>query len=385
MDTGSVLKSDPEKSFKTGMQAMQFSHYFLLIILIIVMVIFFRMIKFFMVPIIVAGVFCTLFYPLHEKLLIWTKGRNGVSAFLACITLLLGLLIPLALLVNVVINQALDLYDSVVPTLEKLYASPKINPDLLKEYPWFQRLQLDKVDWRATIQEGLKTITGYMGKLINLTSRGTVLVVTNLLITVFTMFYFFKDGTRIVSTLMGYLPLGDEHKALIIKHFNSISRATVKGTIILGCLQGVLGGLTLWAFGFKAVVMWGMVMVVLSLLPVVGAFLVLIPAAIFEFATGSVGNGLGILLISIIVISNVDNLIRPRLVGRDAGMHDLMVFFSSLGGIAFFGIMGFIIGPVLASLLITLLDIYSLEFKRMISIQKEETLDVPPLPPLSSQ
>lgn len=385
MDTPAAKDVSSPSKRNSGLQNMGFSHYFLLILLLVVLVIFFRMIKIFLVPIIIAGVFCTLFYPLYKKLQRWTKGRDGISAFLACIILLLGLLIPLALLINVVINQAIDLYQSAEPTLEKLFTTTQLNPDLLKEYPWYERLQLDKINWRSAIEEGFKTVTTYMGKIINLTSRGTVAVVTNLLITMFTMFYFFKDGDKIVASLMAFLPLGDEHKALIIKHFNSISRATVKGTVILGCLQGFLGGLTLWAFGYKAVVMWGMVMVVLSLLPFVGAYLVLIPAAIFEFATGHVGNGLGIVLISTVVISNVDNFLRPRIVGRDAGMHDLMVFFSSLGGISFFGIMGFIIGPVLASLLITLLDIYSLEFKRMITMTAEDSeepssLAPPPLP-----
>jgi len=109
--------------------------------------------------------------------------------------------------------------------------------------------------------------------------------------------------------------------------------------------------------------MWGMVMAVLSVLPLVGSYVVLVPAALYQMGTGHLGSGIAILVICLVVISNIDNLLRPRLVGRDVGMHDLMVFFSTLGGIAFFGVMGFIVGPLVASLLMALLGMYSQEFE----------------------
>jgi predicted PurR-regulated permease PerM len=361
-----------------------FNQYFLLFSLLAVMLLFFLMIKGFMVPIIVAAVFATLFNPLYQRLVRWTKGRSGLSAVISCLILLLVLLIPIYILVNIVINQAIALYDSIGPALEELFTSGNLDPDQLTRHPIAVKLKLDQIDWQATIKEGVTTISTYAGKVINATSRSTFTFLTNLLMTLFTMFYFFKDGERIVAQIMGFLPLEDGYKSQIVTRFESISRATIKGSIILGIIQGTLGGLTLWIFGFKAVVMWSMVMVILSLLPLVGAYLILIPAAIYDIAMGSAGSGIAIILINILIISNVDNLLRPRLVGRDVGMHDLMVFFSTLGGIGFFGIMGFIIGPVVASLFITLLDIYSMEFKRLIKRQ-QGALSATGTPPLAAE
>lgn len=344
----------------------EFSQYFLLFALLGLLTLFIFVIKGFIVPIIVAAVFCTLFYPLYQRLVKLLRGSTGWSAALACLILLLVLLIPLYLLVNIVINQAIDFYESIGPSLEELFTSGSLAPESITSHPLYRQFKLDQVDWQATIKEGVTLISSYAGKVINATSRGTFAFLSSLIITLFTMFYFFRDGDQIVRSLLAYLPLTDDYKAQITDRFNSISRATIKGTFILGIIQGTLGGLTLWIFGFKAVVMWSMVMVVLSLLPMVGAYLVLVPAALYEIAMGQTGAGIAILVISMVVISNVDNLLRPRLVGKDAGMHDLMVFFSTLGGIGFFGIMGFIVGPVVASLLITLLDIYSMEFYRQI-------------------
>ncbi|HNW61089.1 MAG TPA: AI-2E family transporter [bacterium] len=359
---------------------MDFNQYFLLFSLLAVLVLFFLMIKSFMVPIIVAAVFATLFHSMYLRLVRWTRGRKGIAAILACLILLLVLLIPLYVLFNVIINQASSLYDSIGPAIEEFFTSGTFTPEALTRHPLAVKLKLDQIDWQATIKEGITTISAYAGKAINATSRSTFAFLTNLLMIFFTMFYFFRDGEGIVQQIMAFLPLEEEYKRQIITRFDATSRATIKGSVILGAIQGILGGITLWIFGFNAAVMWGMVMVILSLLPMVGAYLILIPAAIYDIAMGNTGSGIAIIVISVVVISNVDNLLRPRLVGRDVGMHDLMVFFSTLGGIGFFGALGFIIGPVVASLLITLLDIYSAEFKRLIKRQKAEDAAAVPQP-----
>jgi len=347
-------------------EQLKFSQWFLVMTLLGLLILFILMIKSFIVPIILAGVFASLFFPLHERITRWLGGRAGLGAFLSCLLLLLLLLVPVFLLINVVAQQAVSLYDGVQPQLQQLFNATSEDWAVVRSHPLVHKLHLDSVDWEKTIQDGIKTIAASAGKIINITSKGTFLGVTYLLMTLFTMFYFFRDGVKITRTLLSYLPLNEEHKKSLIVRFNSISRATVKGTIILGIIQGVLGGITLWVFGFSTALLWGMMMVFLSILPFLGSWMVLLPAAIFEMAMGRIGNGAGIALISIVFISNIDNVLRPRLVGRDAGMHDLMIFFSTLGGISFFGIMGFIVGPVVAALMITLLDIYGIEFKKLI-------------------
>ena len=154
---------------------------------------------------------------------------------------------------------------------------------------------------------------------------------------------------------------------MIIARFLLISRATVTGTLILGLVEGTLGAITLLVFGVKAWLLWGFVMIILATMPFIGTWIVLVPAGIIQMFMGNTWQGLIMILMGLIVIANIDNLLRPQLVGRGAKLHDLIIFFSSLGGIILFGVMGFIVGPVIAALFIAVLDIYEMEFEKQLN------------------
>ena len=149
---------------------------------------------------------------------------------------------------------------------------------------------------------------------------------------------------------------------MIVSRFTLISRATVLGTLIIGFVDGLLGGLTLLIFGVKGWLILGFIMVILSILPVVGVSVVLVPIGIVQILIGRVWQGIGILVTHFLVVSNADNLIRPRVVGSSARMHDVIILISTIGGLSIFGITGFIIGPIIASFFLTALDIYKEEF-----------------------
>lgn len=349
---------------KQALYAKKFSRNYLLLLLLLVAVLFFNVIEIFLVPILLAAVFCSLFYPLYELLLGWTRQKPGLSALICCAVLLLGLMAPIYSVVYMVSAEGVALVKSAVPLVQDVFA--KGDAGLLgkiKHYPIIRDIDFAVVDWQSALQDVAKNIGLIVTTIINKTSHGTFQVVTNLFITLFTMFYFFRDGQALVKHLKYLSPLDDAYEDGLINRFCSVSRATVKGTLLIGLAQGTLGGLTLWAFGIDSAILWGVVMVVLSVVPLVGVWLVLYPAAIIQLALGNILSGVAIIAITTIVISNVDSLLRPRLVGRDAGMHDLLIFFSTLGGISVFGIMGFIIGPVIAVFFLTMLEIYSIEFK----------------------
>jgi predicted PurR-regulated permease PerM len=157
-------------------------------------------------------------------------------------------------------------------------------------------------------------------------------------------------------------PLRTEYEQMLTSRFLLISRASIRGTLLVGLVQGTIGALTLLIFGVHTWLLWGFVMVLLSIIPMVGAWLVLMPAGIVQIVLGNTWQGIGIILVNVVVVSNLDNILRPRLVGRDAKLHDLVILFSTLGGIAVFGVMGFIVGPVLAALFVTVLDMYGMEY-----------------------
>jgi predicted PurR-regulated permease PerM len=156
--------------------------------------------------------------------------------------------------------------------------------------------------------------------------------------------------------------LKDDQERVLLKEFVSISRATLKGTVIIGIIQGVLGGLLFWAVGVPSPITWGVVMIILSIIPVVGSGIIWAPVGIYMLLTGDIWQGVVILGFGFGVISTIDNILRPKLVGQDSQMHPLFVLLATLGGIIVFGIIGFIIGPIIVALFLALLRIYEMEF-----------------------
>ena len=340
------------------------SRYFFIVILIATTVVFFRMVAPFLVPVLLAAVFATLFYPMYEAFVRLFRGRRTIAAFLCCFILLLGMILPLYGVAHLVTREAIDVYHTAQQKVAEVIRLGESGPlGRIKSSRWVQQLQLDQINWRASLQNAVASAGTFVAGLINRTSRGTLQLVVLMFITLFTMFYFFRDGRVLLRRVRYLIPMDRESKNALVDRFTAVSRATVKGTLLIALAQGALATLTLWIFGVDSPFLWGVVYTLFAIIPLVGVRLVLYPAAFIQMAVGNLWQGIGILVVTIVVIVNVDNLLRPRLVGQEAGMHDLMVFFSTLGGIGMFGAAGFIIGPMVAALFLSLLDIYSREFK----------------------
>jgi predicted PurR-regulated permease PerM len=351
------------------MRAKKLSRYFLVFVLLVAAVVFFNIIKYFLVPVMLAAVFAGMFHPLYRRLLKIFRSHKGASALACCLIMLLGLLIPTYFVANLVSKEAIAFYQTAEQKIREMVAAGDDGVlGEIKRSEWVQRLQLDKIDWQASLEEGVKTAAALLANVINRASQGTFQLVGNLFLTLFAMFYFFRDGDRIITHLKFLIPLADEYEDALLNRFMSVSRATIKGTLLIGVIKGSLGALTFWMFGISSPVLWGVVMIILSVIPMVGAWLVMYPAAVIMIISGHVWQGIAIFLIAAVIVGSIDNVLIPRLVGRESGMHDLLIFFSTLGGIYVFGVMGFIVGPILAALFITILDIYSIEFRSQLEI-----------------
>ncbi|MBD3321914.1 MAG: AI-2E family transporter [Chitinivibrionales bacterium] len=336
----------------------------LIIMLVILGVLLIPIVKLFLVPLVLASTFTTLFYPMYAWLLMRLKGKKALCSLLSCLVLILGVLIPTYVLVHLVTLQTIELYGSAEPRIREIVSRGEEGIlGEIQDSKVVRWLRLSRIDWRSSLQDAARTVGKFLTEALNRTSTGVLQLVANLAIMLFTMFYFFIDGERFVKRLRYLSPLRNDYEDLIVNRFLLISRATVKGTFLVGLVQGSIGGIALLVFGVKTWLLWAFIMVILSIIPMVGAWLVMVPAAVIQLLLGNIWQGIGIAAASTVVISNIDNLIRPRLVGKDAKMHDLLIFFSTLGGIAIFGIMGFIVGPVIAALFVTVLDIYGMEFK----------------------
>ena len=257
-----------------------------------------------------------------------------------------------------------DFYSTAVPWFKEFMQTWQDYPIVTKFMDSrIGRWLLSEVDWSSFINTISKNVASLATAVINRTYTGVFGLAAELIIMIFTLFYFFIDGPQILQRMRYLIPLKMEYQHKAISSFSLISKAIIKGTLIIGLVVGFLSAITLLIFGVSTWLFWGFVIVVFSIIPMLGPSLVMVPAALIKMLTGHVWQGIGILLVTYIVLINIDNVIRPRIVGGSAKMHDLLVFFSTLGGLSVFGIMGFIIGPIIAALFLTVLNIYNEEFK----------------------
>jgi len=351
------------------LKAEKFSRYFLLVVLIGIGIVVFNMIKIFLIPTILAAVFVALFYPFYEWLLKLFRNKKSLSSLVCCFILLLGLIIPVSIVANLVSSEAISLYQNAEQKIQEIIQKGDERAlKNIKNSKLVKKLHLHQIDWQASLQDSAQAGAKLLASAINKASKGTFHVLANLFLTFFAMFYFFRDGDKLIQRLKYLSPLADKYKEALFIRFTSVSRATIKGTVVVGLIKGCMGGLTFWIFDISSPILWGVVMAILAIIPMLGAWLVMIPAALIMMVMGNIWQGVALFLISAVIISSVDNILQPRLVGRSAGLHDLLIFFSTLGGISMFGVMGFIVGPIIAALFVSILDVYGIEFKSQLDL-----------------
>jgi predicted PurR-regulated permease PerM len=218
------------------------------------------------------------------------------------------------------------------------------------------------MDFRAVqerVSESMLSGSKWLGSRALTFGQGTFDFVVSFFLMLYLLFFLLRDGGALVHHLDRAIPLARDHREQLAAKFTTVIRATVKGNVVVALVQGVLGGLILWILGIQAPLLWGVLMALLSLLPAVGAAMVWVPIAVFLMLAGSAGKALVLVLFGVFVIGLVDNVLRPVLVGKDTQMPDYLVLVSTLGGIALFGINGFVIGPVIAALFIAVWDLFA--------------------------
>jgi len=166
------------------------------------------------------------------------------------------------------------------------------------------------------------------------------------------------DGHRIRRKLIKWIPLRDDYEEILLQKFLAVSRATLKGILIVGTIQGAIGAVIFAILHIHSPVFLGVLMLFCSVIPILGTSIVWGPVAVFLFVQGRVGAAIAVIAVGLLLIGTVDNLLRPRLVGKDIKMHDLMVLISTLGGLGLFGLPGFVMGPILGSLFLSIWNMY---------------------------
>ncbi|MFH1426094.1 MAG: AI-2E family transporter [Candidatus Kerfeldbacteria bacterium] len=328
-------------------------------LLIGVSIVFLQMIWPYVFALFWAAVIAVIFHPVYKRLLKRLKNES-IAASLMVIIVILIVVLPLAGVLTLVIQQAIQIYDRV--SEPDTIASIISSAEAIIHAPFVQRIT-GEVDFVQQLRDASSTIASSAIQWLQAGTRSTLQVIVNILIMIYSLYFFFKDGESWLKRIMHLLPFGDENETVLYKKFVSTSKATLKGTILLGGIQGTLGGLLFLAVGIEAAAFWGLVMIVLSIIPAVGSFLVWFPAAVIMLATGNIWQGVA-LLIGGVIIGTVDNLLRPSLVGKDIQMHPIWILFSTIGGIVMFGISGVVIGPMIAAFFLGVLNMYEMRYKK---------------------
>jgi len=335
----------------------------LLLLVLFISALFLSMIRQFLMAIFLAGIFSSLSYPLYRRFEKWFKGRRSLASIATLFLLVFVVILPLGLLLGIVTAQAIKVGEAVTPWVAQQLSQPDAISDALKSLPFYDKIE----PYRSLILTKAGQLVGYIsGFLINRlqsVTLGTVNFIFMLFIMLYSMFFFLMDGKKLIDKILYYLPLEDHDERLILNKFTSVTRATLKGTAVIGILQGGLAGIAFAVVGIDSAVFWGTIMAVLSFIPGIGTALVWGPAVIILAATGHPAKAIGLGVFCAAVIGSIDNLLRPVLVGRDTQMHELMILFGTLGGILMFGVVGVIIGPIIAALFVTVWDIYGMAFK----------------------
>jgi predicted PurR-regulated permease PerM len=349
---------------------------FLVVLALSISALFLWMIRGFLVVMLLAALSSALSYPLYRRLLKRLKGRATLASALTIAIGMLVAIVPLAAFGTLVTLQAIQLSQEAGPWLSQKLGEAKNLDGIFESYPELARLSPYRTQILQKAAELSSMIGGFVVAAVAAAARETATFFFLLFVLLYSTFFFLINGRAALQKILYYLPLPPEDENQIVGRFVSVARATLKGTFVIGLVQGALGGMAFWVAGIQGAALWAAAMGVLSIIPGLGPVIVWLPAVIFLMAMGRFGAAAGLALWCAAVVGTVDNFLRPWLVGKDTKMPDLLILLSTLGGIVMFGAVGFIIGPIIAALFVTIWEIYGQAFRGI--LPEPTRLSIPP-------
>lgn len=326
-------------------------------------VLFFAILAPFWTAIFWAGVMSLLFKPVQRRL---TKAFGDRASLAAVCTVLIGFVLVVLPVIGIAfgfVREGAQLYElieteqiSPQDVLDRIGSAVPFVPDI------FNRLDIDVSSIRNYLSASATSLSQILSQQALNWGRNTLSFTVGLALMLYLSFFLLRDGESIVGWMRNAVPLSNERRQLLFEKFAEVTRATVKGNLVVAIVQGALGGLIFWVLGIPAALLWSVIMAFLSLVPAVGASLVWIPVAIYLYATGEAIPATILVVYGALVIGLADNVLRPILVGRDTRLPDYVILFSTLGGLSLLGITGFVIGPLVAALFLSFWSIFIKEF-----------------------
>ena len=346
---------------------MKREHIFLIFILFLTffsIYLLYQILSPFLSSIVWAILLAIVFYPLFQKFQHLFKKREILSALVMTLLVLIVIVLPLTLLMASLANDAIDIYHQV----EELIKTGQLQAyfERIKEIPilkWIlaglgQHIDLSQTNPLPLLLNNLNRISTFIFNQTTTLLKGFSTFIAGFFFTLLSLYYLFKDGSHLFERLKEIIPLPSGERDLLIRRFEDMIYATIYGGILVAMIQGVLGGLSFWVLGLPSPIFWGAAMGLLSFIPIGGTALIWAPAAIILLIGGAVLKGLILLGLGVLVISMVDNLLKPFFISTRTNIHPLLLFFAVLGGIQAFGLIGLIAGPLIVTLFLTLIEIY---------------------------
>jgi predicted PurR-regulated permease PerM len=323
----------------------------------------------FLEPLLLGALLAGLFHPLYRWITRVVGGRQSLGAVLTLLVLFILVLGPVTAFLGIVVQQALSVSDQAIPWLRQHLGTAStfnLHDWLVQRFPALADYVPSQEELLQHVGTAAKSAGAFLVTVLSRMTATTAAFILNLFVMLYAMFFFFKDGKKILERIFYYLPLSDEDETGMLARFSSITRATIKGTVVIGIIQGTLAGIAFWLAGIQGAAFWGTIMTILSIVPGIGAALVWVPAVIILFISGQYVAATLLLAWCAAVVGTIDNFLRPALVGRDAKMPDLLILVGTLGGLFLFGPIGFIVGPIVCGLFLTVWDIYGATFKEVL-------------------
>lgn len=347
------MPAEPTEKFRKGA---------LLTIVAVISVVFIAMVRPFLMAIFLAAILSGMVHPVYRRVVRWVKGRQRLASALTTLGVFFVIVVPLLGLAGLVVSQALEISDAVTPWVQEQLERRNELDAFLARLPFYEFIEPYRAQIFQKVGEFVAGIGTFLVGQLAATTRGTAVFFFMLFITLYSMFFFLVDGRALLNKVLYYIPLGPKEENRMLGKFMSVSRATIKGTLVIGIVQGTLAGLAFWVLGVNGALFWGTIMAVLSIIPGIGAALVWVPAVGYLMAIGRPVAAIVLLVWCAGLVGTVDNLLRPWLVGRDTKMPDLLILLGTLGGILLFGAAGVVLGPIVAALFVTVWDIYGTTF-----------------------
>jgi len=300
-----------------------------------------------------AGIFLPLFRRLNQAF-----SKPNLSAFITFAVILFIFIIPVGLVISLLINESFDIYNAFNSGASRWPEKITGLINSINNSTYVTSLHLDEKFLAEKSADIFKGTANYIFQNLSALTQNTIIFLVQFAVMLYTLFYFIRDGQSYVNSVTGYLPFDEKNLKIFISRFISTAKATLKFTIVIGGIQGMLGGLIFYITGVERALIWGMLMFVCSIVPAVGSAIIWAPAGIIMLLTGHIWQGITILVFGSVVISMVDNLLRPILLGKDIEMQPLLIFLSTLGGLTVFGFSGFVLGPLIASFFLASWDLF---------------------------